>query len=211
MVYRPTEKTRARKQDQRRRLLESARAIVAEGGFAAASIQAVARRADVATGTVYRYFPSKAELFVEVFVHASSREVQQMSNATAAVGDAAAQLRAAIRTWATRALQGRTLAYALIAEPTMPEVEAARLRFRRAYADILRTLIRRGCEQGVFAVSNIDLAAAGMVGALAEALLGPLAPGDAPAPADRPALIDALVDFCLRAIATPPTALDPSS
>jgi len=49
---------------------------VAADGYASASVVAVARRAGVATGSVYRYFPSKADLFAEVFRRAAGRELE---------------------------------------------------------------------------------------------------------------------------------------
>src|ERR1051326_8330283 len=66
MPYRETAQTRARRDAARERIVAAARDQVAEGGYASASVQAVARRARVATGSVYRHFPSKAELFSEV-------------------------------------------------------------------------------------------------------------------------------------------------
>ncbi len=56
MAYRETEKVRQRKQEARNRILECAYACVAEGGFRSAQITAVASRAGIATGTIYRYF-----------------------------------------------------------------------------------------------------------------------------------------------------------
>lgn len=200
MVYRATPKTQARQRAQRGRLLQAARALVAEGGFATASIQAVAAEAGIATGSLYRHFPSKAELFVEIFVDASSHEVQTMARAAQGHQTATEALRAAVGTWASRALAGPTLAYALIAEPVIPEVEAARLRFRRAYVDVLRTILRRGCDRGEFSLPNIDVAAAAIVGALAEALVGPLSPGDTHDLQAAQALVSDLTHFCLQAV-----------
>ena len=75
MPYRPTERTEARRAATRERIVPPRRDQVAEGGYASASVQAVAARAGVATGSVYRHFPSKADLFAEVFRRASQREV----------------------------------------------------------------------------------------------------------------------------------------
>ncbi|MGH1344833.1 MAG: TetR/AcrR family transcriptional regulator [Nannocystales bacterium] len=200
MVYRATPKTQARQRAQRDLLLQAARGLVAEGGFANASIQAVASRAGIATGSVYRHFPSKAELFVEVFTRASSHEVQMMADAAQGHPSASEALRAAVRTWASRALEGRTLAYALIAEPVIPEVEAARLRLRRAYVDVLRTILVRGCQQGEFSLPSLDVAAAAIVGALAEALVGPLSPEDTHEPDAAHRLVADLTHFCLQAV-----------
>ena len=204
MVYRQTATALARKADKRESLLFAARTLVAEGGFAAASMAAVAERAGVAIGTVYRYFPSKADLFAEVFRLASSREVEVMAEAASGPGSPRARAIVAIDRWASRAIEGRTLAYALIAEPTMPEVEAERLRFRRAYADVLADLIAEGTRDGSFRVRDVRLAAAAVVGALAEALVGPLAPSDAAIDRRASEIVAALVDFCLRALGADP-------
>ena len=204
MVYRQTATALARKADKREGLLFAARTLVGEGGFAAASMAAVADRAGVAIGTVYRYFPSKADLFAEVFRLASSREVEVMAEAARGPGSPRDRAIVAIDRWASRALDGRTLAYALIAEPTMPEVEAERLRFRRAYADVLTDLIAEGTRDGSFRVRDVRLAAAAVVGALAEALVGPLAPSDAAIDQRASEIVAALVDFCLRALGADP-------
>src|SRR5436190_20995200 len=50
--------------------------LVGEGGYAAASMHDVARRAGVATGSLYRHFPSKGELLARVFVEAAGRELE---------------------------------------------------------------------------------------------------------------------------------------
>src|SRR3954463_9210301 len=78
MPYRPTERTKARKAETRERIVSAALDQLAEGGYASASVQVVARRAGGATGSVYRHFPSKADLFTEVFRRASQREIDVM-------------------------------------------------------------------------------------------------------------------------------------
>jgi AcrR family transcriptional regulator len=66
MPYRPTERTAANRERTRERIVQAAIDQLADGGYASAGVAAVARRAGVATGSVYRHFPSKAELFAEV-------------------------------------------------------------------------------------------------------------------------------------------------
>ena len=65
MVYRRTERVEERLQDKRDRILHAVRQVVGEVGFRDAQVIMVAEAAGVATGTVYRYFPSKGELFAE--------------------------------------------------------------------------------------------------------------------------------------------------
>jgi len=49
---------------RRERILDAAMELAAEGGYDAVQMREVAERADVALGTVYRYFPSKVHLLV---------------------------------------------------------------------------------------------------------------------------------------------------
>jgi AcrR family transcriptional regulator len=197
--YRPTERTEARRTATRERIVEAARALIAHGGYREAQVAAVAARAGAATGTVYRHFPSKADLFAEVFRRASQREV----DATRAAGETAGpratdKLAAAVEAFARRALKGRRLAWALLAEPVDPAVEAERLAFRRAYAEVFAVILADGVASGELPPQNVDLAAAALVGALGEALVGPLSPVAAHVDAD--ALVADLVGFSLRSV-----------
>jgi AcrR family transcriptional regulator len=56
---------RARNQAVRRkRVIDAATALAADGGYEAVQMRDVADKADVALGTLYRYFPSKDQLLV---------------------------------------------------------------------------------------------------------------------------------------------------
>ncbi|MBC7304158.1 MAG: cholesterol catabolism transcriptional regulator KstR [Nocardia sp.] len=50
--------------DRRKRILDATLALASKGGYDAVQMRAVAERADVAVGTLYRYFPSKVHLLV---------------------------------------------------------------------------------------------------------------------------------------------------
>ena len=200
MPYRPTPRTEARRTATRDRIVRAALDLVARGGYRDAQVAAVARRAGVATGTVYRHFPSKADLLTEVFRVASQREVDAVAQAAAAAGTAAQRTAAAVETFARRALRGRRLAWALLAEPVDPAVEAERLQFRRAYAAVFAGTIRDGVAAGALPAQDPDFTAAALVGAIGEALVGPLAPTTHPTDADADALVARLITFCLRSI-----------
>jgi AcrR family transcriptional regulator len=197
--YRPTDRTEARRAATRERIVRAAHALIARGGYREAQVAAVAAGAGVATGSVYNHFPSKADLFAEVFRLASQREVDATRAAAEAAGGAASErLAAAVATFARRALRGRRLAWALLAEPVDPAVEVERLAFRRAYAAGFAQVLRDGIAAGELPPQNVELTAAALVGALGEALVGPLSPvGDE---VDADALVADLVTFCLRSV-----------
>ena len=54
----------AAQRERRRRILDATIALASKGGYDAVQMREVADRADVALGTLYRYFPSKIHLLV---------------------------------------------------------------------------------------------------------------------------------------------------
>jgi AcrR family transcriptional regulator len=96
MTTRPPETVRKPRADgirNRERVLEAAKAVFSAGG-PDASLEAVAKRAGVGIGTLYRHFPTREDLFEAVY----RREVEQL-------GDLAEQLKSepdaveALRRW----------------------------------------------------------------------------------------------------------------
>ncbi len=83
----PDEQGSAAQRERRQRILDATIALAAEGGFEAVQMRAVAEQADVALGTLYRYFPSKIHLLVS----ALAREFDRAQSA-----------------WATRTIPGDT-------------------------------------------------------------------------------------------------------
>ena len=199
MPYRPTERTEARKAATRDAILAAAIDQLAAGGYASASIQAVAARAGVATGTVYRHYESKSALFAQAFRTAARRELDAFAAVTADDGRGATErIGAAVEAWARRALAEPKRAYALLAEPVDPAVEAERLEFRRGYRDVLSGVMRQGIERGELAPHDTETFSAALIGATAEALVGPLSTQSRPA-ADE-ALVASLVSFAAGAL-----------
>jgi AcrR family transcriptional regulator len=186
--------------DNRARIVRAARRLIASGGFRATSITAVAKEVGLSTGAIYRYFPSKAQLFVEVLTDAVTHEVEILRAIVERPESAVQRLRAAVSSFAARALAGPNLAYAFIAEPTETKVEAARLVCRQQFSEVFKDLLRQGIASGEFPAQPIDIGAACIVGAFTEALVRPVAPlAPAAKPAEGEKLVKGIVDFCLRA------------
>ena len=193
MAYRPTARTEARRAAVRAQIVRSALDLVRRGGYREASVAAVAAGAGVATGTVYRHFPSKSELFAEVFRVASQHEVDAVASAMSTPGSALDRVALGVETFARRALRGRRLAWALLAEPVDPAVEAERLVFRHAYADAFASALREGVVEGELPPQDPEFTAIALVGAIGEAMTRAR-------DFDDEALVASLVRFCLRSI-----------
>jgi AcrR family transcriptional regulator len=114
----PVRKPRVDAVRNRERVLEAAKAVFSAGG-PDASLEAVARRAGVGIGTLYRHFPTREALFEAVY----RREVQQL-------GELAEQLKTeaepveALRRWLRSNVEfvgtkkGMTAALALAVKPS---------------------------------------------------------------------------------------------
>jgi AcrR family transcriptional regulator len=192
VAYRRTPRVQARLDAQRAAILAAANELLAEQGYAGCSVAAVAQRAGIATGSVYQHFPGKAELVVELFRGVVGREVTAVREAAALPGDPVDRVVAVFETFAERALKAPRRAYALLAEPVGPPVEAERVVFRRVFRDLVAGHIGEGIRAGLLPPQDADFTAAALVGAAAEMLAGPLTSGNDTTSELRP--------FILRAI-----------
>jgi AcrR family transcriptional regulator len=82
-----------RKQLSRRKILDAAREVFFRDGFMAANLDEVAQKAGVAKGTLYRYFDSKAELYVAVLAHNGEIFKQRMRETVSGGAAAADRIR----------------------------------------------------------------------------------------------------------------------
>ncbi len=127
MVYRRTHQVVKRLAARRSAILAAARDAAADGGMAAVQIAPVAVRANVAAGTVYRYFPSKADLISELIADVSRDELAAIRRAADAAPGPSSALAAAVTTVAVHVLSQRKLAWGILAEPVDVDVTASRL------------------------------------------------------------------------------------
>jgi AcrR family transcriptional regulator len=200
MPYRRTENVSRKLAARHAAILQAAQALAAEGGLAAVQIAAVAGHARIAAGTVYRYFPSKSDLVTALAVAMSDTEVAAVRKAADSAPGPLSGLAAAITVFAARALANRRLAFALMAEPVEPEVDAARAGYRRALAAEFEQRIGKALRGGHLPEQDAVLAARALLGALTESLIGALAPEAASDPAVLRARVQTLALFALRAL-----------
>jgi AcrR family transcriptional regulator len=72
------ELTSAAQRDRRKRILDATLALAAKGGYDAVQMRTVAEQANVALGTLYRYFPSKIHLLVSALAREFERTQQKL-------------------------------------------------------------------------------------------------------------------------------------
>ncbi|MDT7726870.1 MAG: TetR/AcrR family transcriptional regulator, cholesterol catabolism regulator [Actinomycetota bacterium] len=72
----------AAQRDRRRRIIDATLALAAKGGYDAVQMRSVAEKADVALGTLYRYFPSKIHLLVSGLAREFERAQEKLERVT---------------------------------------------------------------------------------------------------------------------------------
>lgn len=197
MPYRRTTAVQARLDAGREKLFASAIEVLSTQGYKGLSIASVAAAAGVSAGSVYTHFESKSDLVVAIFREVCGREVRAVADA-GSTGDVVERVTAIVETFAGRAMKNRTMAYALLAEPVDAAVDAERLVFRRSFTDAIAGAVTAGIAAGDVPEQNAELAAAGLVGAVGEILVGPLGPDRSPG--SEVDIVPDLVAFALRSL-----------
>lgn len=186
--------------DKKARLLAAAIELVSEVGFKETQISTIAERAGLAQGTLYRNYKSRTELLVKVVAHVSQHEVDVVAGIAMGGEPAPDILRRCAYTFGSRAIRGRQMGYALVAEPVESEIEVERLRYRQKLMRVFETVIDRGIRDGVFVDQPAQISSACIVGSLFEALVGPIARVNDTSEAEQLAQVEAIADFCVRAV-----------
>ncbi len=199
MAYRRTERVIARLAARQEAIVAAARALASEKGMAAVQIAAVAERAGIAAGTVYRYFSSKDDLVSAVVVVISEREIAAIRRAAAAAPGPLSALATAILTFAVHMLRERRLSFAVLAGAAEGDAATERLAFRRRLAEEFAERIRVAIAAGHLPQQDAAFAAAAVIGALVAGLVGELF--ETPqAPDARLGAAQALTLFALRGL-----------
>src|SRR5436309_1074489 len=120
------ESKRARNQAARRqRVIEAATQLASDGGYDAVQMRDVAGRADVALGTLYRYFPSKDHLLIAALYEWASALHRRLTQVPPRGDDDAARVADVVRR-ASRALEREPrLTAALVTALSSPDPDVA--------------------------------------------------------------------------------------
>ncbi|QHA04314.1 TetR family transcriptional regulator [Streptomyces broussonetiae] len=100
MVKKPAPDAARRSEKSRRAIYAAALALVGEVGYPKTTVEGIAARAGVGKQTIYRWWPSKAEVLLEAFFDLSTQAAQEAGQAPYVIpdtGDLAADLKAVLR------------------------------------------------------------------------------------------------------------------
>jgi AcrR family transcriptional regulator len=157
------------KQERRRQILAAAKSVFAEAGYHGASIHAIIERAQIARGTFYLYFQSKAAVFDSILDQAMADLRGRLHRIE--VGDPSApppqvQLHNQVVATLEYIVDDRPLATLLLSAGHTPDVDASeRLEmFFTEVRDLVRRALETGMELGLVRTCQSELVASAMLG-----------------------------------------------
>lgn len=157
------------KQERRRQIMTAAKHVFAEAGYHGASINSIIERAQIARGTFYLYFESKAAVFDSILDQAMAdlrARIHRIEVDDASAPAPQVQLRDQVVATLDYIVRDRPLATLLLSAGHTPDAEAAeRLdQFFAEVRDLLRRAMESGMELGLLRKVEPELAAAAMLG-----------------------------------------------
>jgi AcrR family transcriptional regulator len=178
----------------RERILEGGRRAFMAGGFRGTSVPSIAAEAGVSVGLIYRYFPSKEELFLELCLSGEPDELEDLARNIAPIENPVERLTVAIGSYFDALFHaiGAPLVLQALAAATSDERVRERLRQRgddlRGFSALFaRDAIRRGEMDPATDVDEVAIVTAMLLDA---ALIAVAEQGDA---MDRDAVRDRIV------------------
>ncbi len=202
MSYKRSSLMQERMEQNRKTILQSARELIAQGGFKDAQIQAIADRAGVSSGLVYRYFTNKSQVLIEILFEAITIEVNILNHIAAGELNATQKLHKAVTTFVRRAMNSPQLAYSLMFEPVDPEIEHARFRTKQMIKESIQEILAEGKASGEFVFEDLNTVALCVVGAMTFVVIEPLNPSRNAKLDDtgKNYFVKQIADFCVNAV-----------
>ncbi len=150
--------------------------LLLKGGIKDAQIQAIAERAGVSSGLVYRYFDNKSQVLIEVLSEAIQHEVKILNHIAESELSSKQKLDKAVTTFVKRAMNSPQLAYSLMFEPVDAELEHERFRSKQLIKQSIKEILAAGKINGEFGFEDLNTAALCVVGAMTFVVIEPLNP-----------------------------------
>jgi AcrR family transcriptional regulator len=160
--------------ERRQKILAAAADLFGANPYDSVQMRDVAARAAVGKPTLYRYFPSKEELFLEVFKSGLDRldaEVATILKDREQPGRALERLLQAL----LNALGGQVAALRMLTDDQSPVMRRWRNEFRRRrrpFVEAARTILEQGVASGEFRPVDLEAVPSMLIGIVRGGLVG---------------------------------------
>ena len=162
------------RQERRQKILASAAELFGANPYDSVQMRDVAARAEVGKPTLYRYFPSKEELFLEVFKSGLDRLDSEVATI---LKDREQPIRSLERLLEAllNALGGQVAALRMLTDDQSAVMRRWRNEFRRRrrpFVEAARTILEQGIASGEFRSVDLDAVPSMLIGLVRGGLIG---------------------------------------
>ena len=166
-------------------LLDSAAACFLEWGYAATSLDAVAKRARVTKGAIYHHFASKKDLFMAVLERQEENQARTISQAATAATDPWSAIVAAFDAFLETLSDPVYQRLCWVEGPAALGLEEWWACGERFEIPVIRSQLERAAEAGVLLVEDLDMLAHVLFGAVTAGVLAMARAADPEGERDR--------------------------
>ncbi|MBW1701703.1 MAG: TetR/AcrR family transcriptional regulator [Deltaproteobacteria bacterium] len=156
------------KQEKLESILDTAKKMFARYGLQKTTLDEVARMARVAKATIYNYFGSKDQVYLEVLRREMDEIVEKISSSVSQEVLPGNKLITFVRAkfrYMRKAINILNLDREGI-EKLLPNAESIRNELFEREVDIIHSILKKGVEQGVFYINNLPLTSRAIAHAL---------------------------------------------
>lgn len=157
-------------------LLVAAERLISRQGYYQTSMEDIAREAEYATGTIYRYFSSKEDLYRRLLLDKGRSYFEELRGVLSDADSPAVRLRELLRAKVRFFYGNREYFRIYVGEVAgsgascrLPPPEELR-GLHQEYLELLRGVLREGMEMGEFRRLNVEMVLAGVIGMSTELL-----------------------------------------
>jgi AcrR family transcriptional regulator len=162
------------RQERRQKILSAASELFGANPYDSVQMRDVAARAEVGKPTLYRYFPSKEELFLEVFKSGLDRLDSEIAAILKDRDQPARSLERLLEALLS-ALGGQVAALRMLTDDQSAVMRRWRNEFRRRrrpFVDAARTILEQGIASGEFRSVDLDAVPSMLIGLVRGGLVG---------------------------------------
>lgn len=139
----------------RQAIIAATQQILAEKGYGGISFEEIARRAGAGKPTIYRWWPTKADLFIEVYGTDKEQEVQ-VPNSGDLQKDLTSYTLALWNYWRTQPAAGAFKGLIAEAQSNQAALDALVHKFLPQRTQAIRQILLRGVQRGDFPAADLE-------------------------------------------------------
>jgi AcrR family transcriptional regulator len=162
------------RQERRQKILSAAAELFGENPYDSVQMRDVAARAEVGKPTLYRYFPSKEELFLEVFKSGLDRLDSEVAAILKDRDQPCKSLERLLQAL-LNALGGQVAALRMLTDDQSAVMRRWRNEFRRRrrpFVEAARTILEQGIASGEFRPVDLEAVPSMLIGIVRGGLIG---------------------------------------